>query len=152
MLYDMCCMLVACILKPNLLLFQKNTKIIKFCSSNQCPLNLLRNIGSWSPGVGFRTEHFENWDAIVHCITQRFVCKTTAVVLKTANGNLGNRTGFTLYLTLSSINIQGRQQKNFQGEGAQWKKEDWKIAPLMYKNPGGHGLPLLYQYHVSLSS
>jgi len=33
------------------------------------------------------------------------------------NGNLENKTGFTLYLsvTLLSINIQGRQQKNFQG-------------------------------------
>jgi len=98
---------------------------MKFRSSNQCPLNLLRNIGLWNPGVPY-TEHFENWDKIVHCITQCFVYKTTAVVLKTANGNLGKKTDFTLYLTLSNINIQGHRHKFFQGGWGQRKNKTKK--------------------------
>jgi len=45
------------------------------------------------------------------------------MVLKTKNSTL-EKTGFTLYLTLSSINIlvQGRRQKIFRGDGDNRKK------------------------------
>jgi len=103
----------ACILKLNHLLFiSKNTKIIKFCSSNQYPLNLLSNIGLQSPGVPYGALWELRHNSALH--HTMFCIQSNCLVLKTANGNLRNRTGFTLYLTLSSINIQGHRQKNFK--------------------------------------
>jgi len=65
-----------------------------------------------------------------HCITQCFVYKTTAVVLKTVNGNLGNKTGFTLYSYLTFFvkhkYTRASTEKVSKGDGGNGKNKTEK--------------------------